>query len=282
MTTMSNRPVIISVALTGAGTQKAQNPAVPLTAQEIAEDIVACARAGASIAHIHVRDGEGKKTMALDKFVEAVELTRKRCREEGLDVLLNLTTSGGSYVDEERLQHLEALRPELCSFDAGTLNWGNSFVFENHPRFLEKLCHTVKELDIKPEVEVFDGGFLGNTAYYVKKGMLKAPIHYQFVMGVAGGLDGTVKNLSFLHDMLPEGSTWSVTGIGKAHLPMLFAALAMGADGVRVGLEDNILLRKGVLATNVQLVERAVELCGLAGRGVATAVQAREILGIPR
>lgn len=282
MTTMSNKPVIISVALTGAGTQKAQNPAVPLTAAEIAEDVVACARAGASVAHIHVRDDEGKKTMALEKFRDAVELTRKRCKEENIDILLNLTTSGGSYVDDERLQHLYALRPEMCSFDAGTLNWSNSFVFENHPRFLEKLCKAVNELDIKPEVEVFDGGFIGNTQYYVKKGMLKAPIHYQFVMGVSGGLDGSVRNLSFLHDMLPEGSTWSVTGIGKTHLPMLLAAMAMGADGVRVGLEDNIMYSKGVLATNPQLVERAAKLCAVAGREVATAAQAREILGIDR
>ncbi len=278
----SNRNVIISVALTGAGTQKSQNPAVPISPEEIAADVVACARAGAAIAHIHVRDENGAKTMALDRFVRTVELTRKACKEAGVDVLLNLTTSGGSYVDEERLAHLYALKPDMCSFDAGSLNWANSFVFENHPRFLTKLCEAVNELGIKPEVEVFDGGFMGNAAYYVKKGMLKTPVHYQFVLDVPGGLDGTVKNLSFLHDMLPEGSTWSVTGIGKAHMPMMLAGLAMGADGLRVGLEDNIMLNKekGELATNVQLVERAVRLCRASGRDIATAEEARGILGL--
>ena len=276
----SSRNVIISVALTGAGTQKSQTPHVPLSPEEIAADVVACAKAGAAIAHIHVRDEQGVKTMALDRFVKTVELTRKACAEAGVDVLLNLTTSGGSYVDHERLDHLYALKPDLCSFDAGSLNWANHHIFENSPAFLEKLCHAVNELNIKPEVEVFDGGFMGNTAYYVKKGLLKAPVHYQFVLGVSGGLDGTVRNLSFLHDMLPEGATWSVTGIGKSHLPMLYAGLAMGADGVRVGLEDNIMFSKGILATNVQLVERAVQLCQLANRGVATAQEAREILGI--
>lgn len=276
----SNGNVIISVALTGAGTQKSQNPAVPLSPEEIAADVVACAKAGAAVAHIHVRDENGAKTMGLEHFVKAVELTRDACRKANVDILLNLTTSGGSYDDDERLRHLYALKPDMCSFDAGSLNWGNSFVFENHPRFLAKLCAAVNELNIKPEIEVFDGGFMGNTAYYVKKGMLKTPVHYQFVMDVPGGLDGTVKNLSFLHDMLPEGSTWSVTGIGKSHMPMMLAGLAMGADGLRVGLEDNIMLRKGVLATNAQLVERATQLCRLSGREIATAAEARDILGI--
>lgn len=276
----SDKNVILSVALSGAGTQKSQNPAVPISPEEIAADVVACAKAGAAIAHIHVRDENGAKSMKLEYFVKAVELTREACRKANVDVLLNLTTSGGSYIDDERLAHLYALKPDMCSFDAGSLNWGNHHIFENSPAFLEKLCAAVNELNIKPEVEVFDGGFMGNAAYYVKKGMLRAPLHYQFVLDVPGGLDGTVRNLSFLHDMLPAGSTWSVTGIGKAHMPMMLAGLALGADGIRVGLEDNIMFRKGVLATNVQLVERAARLCEVSGRGVATAAEAREILGV--
>ena len=278
--------LIISCCLSGAATKKEVAPTVPYHPDEIAAEVVRVAQAGAAVAHIHVRDDNGVKSMSTDKFNEVARPTREACRAAGVDILLNFTTSGGSYVDDERLAHLYANRPEMCSFDAGTLNWSNSFVFENHPRFLEKLCKAVNELDIKPEVEVFDGGFMGNTAYYVKKHGLKTPTHYQFIMGVPGGLDGTAKNLAFLVDMLPEGATWSVSGIGKSHMPMLLCGLAMGADGVRVGLEDNVVYRyengQKVIATNVQLVERAVRLAREAGREIATAQDAREILGIRR
>jgi 3-keto-5-aminohexanoate cleavage enzyme len=279
--------LIISCCLSGAATKKEMAPSVPYHPDEIAAEVVRVAKAGAAIVHIHVRDDQGMKSMSLDKFTQAVELTRAACKKENLDVVINLTTSGGSYIDEERIQHLEKLRPEMCSFDAGTLNWSNSFVFENHPRFLEKLCKAVLEYDVKPEIEVFDTGFMGNTAFYIKKHGLKTPTHYQFIMDVPGGIDGTVKNLAFLVDMLPEGSTWSVSGIGKSHLSMLLTALAMGADGVRVGLEDNIMFSvdkngKKIVGTNEQFVKRAVELAKLSGREIATAQEAREILGITR
>jgi 3-keto-5-aminohexanoate cleavage enzyme len=279
--------LIISCCLSGAGTKKEQAPAVPYHPEEIAADVVRVAKAGAAIVHIHVRDDQGTKSMSLDKFIQTIDLTRAACKKENVDVVINLTSSGGSYVDEERLQHLAKIRPEMCSYDAGTINWSNSFVFENHPRFLEKLTKTVLEYDIKPEVEVFDTGFMGNTAFYIKKHGLKVPTHYQFIMDVPGGIDGTVKNLAFLVDMLPEGSTWSVSGIGYSHMPMLLAALAMGADGVRVGLEDNIIYGKDekgnkIIGTNEQFVKRAVELAKIAGRGIATAQEARDILGITR
>jgi 3-keto-5-aminohexanoate cleavage enzyme len=279
--------LIISCCLSGAATKKEMAPAVPYHPDEIAADVVRVAKAGAAIVHIHVRDDQGVKSMSLDKFTQALDLTRAACKKENLDVVINLTSSGGSAVDEERLQHLQKLRPEMCSFDAGTLNWSNSFIFENHPRFLEKLCKVTNECDIKPEIEIFDTGFMGNTAFYIKKHGLKTPTHYQFIMDVPGGVDGTVKNLAFLVDMLPAGSTWSVSGIGKSHMPMLLAALAMGADGVRVGLEDNIMYSvdengKKTVGTNEQFVRRAVELAKIAGRGIATAQEAREILGITR
>lgn len=279
--------VIISCCLSGAGTTKEAAPAVPIHPDEIAADVVRVVKAGAAIVHIHIRDDDGKKSMSIDKFTEAVELTREACKKENLDVIINLTTSGGSYIDEERIDHLVKLRPEMCSFDAGTLNWGNSFVFENHPRFLEKLTKAVVEHDIKPEVEVFDTGFMGNTAFYIKKHGLKTPTHYQFIMNVPGAMPGSTKNLAFFVDMLPKGSTWSVSGIGSSHMPMLLAAFAMGADGVRVGLEDNIVYGKDkdgnkIIGTNEQFVKRAAELARLAGRGVATAQEARDLLGITR
>lgn len=279
-----NKKVIITAALSGTTTTKEMAPTVPLTAEEIAEETVAVVKAGASVVHIHVRDDQGYPTMDTPKFEDAYKATQTALRREGLDAILNLTTSGaaeGTAPLELRLGHLRSLKPELCSFDAGTMNWGCRLVFENTPAFLSELCKCVAEEGIKPEIEIFDGGMMGNVAYYIKNGMLKTPCHYQFVLGVLGGLEGTVENLLFLRNRLPEGATWSVTGIGKAHVPMMLAGLALGCDGLRVGLEDNLYLDRGIKATNVQLVERATALCRLAGREPATVAEAREILSLP-
>ena len=276
--------VIITAALSGTATTKEMAPAVPLTAEEIAEDAVAVVKAGASVIHIHVRDERGLPTMDTGRFEETYHAVQAALKREGLDAVLNLTTSGasgGTAPLELRLGHLRRLKPEMCSFDAGTMNWDCSLVFENTPAFLKELCQCVSEEGVKPEIEIFDGGMMGNVEYYVENGLLKSPCHYQFVLGVLGGLEGTVKNLLFLKERLPEGATWSVTGIGKAHVPMMLAGLALGCDGLRVGLEDNLYLSRGVKATNAQLVARAAGLCLLAGREPATAAQAREILSLP-
>ena len=285
--------VIISVCLCGAGTKKAQAPTVPYTPEEISDQAIECAKAGAAIAHIHVRedkmvDGEmqiGYKSMSLEKFTETVELTRRKCKEQGVDIVLNLTTSGGEYEDQKRLQHLGKLLPEMCSFDPNTLNWSNSYIFENSPRFLNLLSQEVVKYNIKPEFEVFDTGHIDSVMYYVNKWNIPQPPHIQFIMGVGGSMPGTAENLAFLVNKLPAGATWSVSGIGKAHMPMMRAGLALGCDGLRVGLEDNILYGKEpdgtkIIATNKMLVERAVELSKLAGREIATAADARQILGL--
>lgn len=285
--------VIISVCLCGAGTKKAQAPTVPYTPEEISDQAIECAKAGAAIAHIHVRedkmvDGEmqiGYKSMSLEKFTETVELTRRKCKEQGVDIVLNLTTSGGEYEDQKRLQHLGKLLPEMCSFDPNTLNWSNSYIFENSPRFLNLLSQEVVKYNIKPEFEVFDTGHIDSVMYYVNKWNIPQPPHIQFIMGVGGSMPGTAENLAFLVNKLPAGATWSVSGIGKAHMPMMLAGLALGCDGLRVGLEDNILYGKNpdgtkIIATNKMLVERAVELSKLAGREIATAADARQILGL--
>jgi 3-keto-5-aminohexanoate cleavage enzyme len=287
--------IIIQVCLCGAGTKKEQAPTVPYYAEEIAEQIVACAKAGASIAHIHVREdklvnGEmqvGYKSMSLEKFTDAVEMTRKACKKAGVDIIINLTTSGGEYEDKKRLQHLGALKPEMCSFDPNTLNWANSYIFENSPRFLNLLSQEVVKHDIKPEFEVFDTGHIDSVMYYVNKWNIPKPLHIQFIMGVGGAMPGTAENLAFLVGKLPADATWSVSGIGKAHMPMMLAGLALGCDGLRVGLEDNILYGRNpdgskVIGTNVMFVERAVELSRIAGREIANADEAREILGITR
>jgi uncharacterized protein (DUF849 family) len=282
--------VIIQVCLCGAGTKKDQAPTVPYTADELAEQIVACAKAGASIAHIHVREDKevagkleiGYKSMSLQKFTDAVEAARAACKAAGVDILINLTTSGGEYEDQKRIQHLAALLPEMCSFDPNTINWANSYIFENSPRFLNYLAQEVVKTDVKPEFEVFDTGHIDSVMYYVTKHNIPQPPHIQFIMGVGGSMPGTAENLAFLVGKLPAGATWSVSGIGKCHMSMMLAGLALGCDGLRVGLEDNIYLSRGVIGTNLQLVERAVTLSKLAGREIATADEAREIMGITR
>ena len=274
--------LIITAALLGAGTTRAQASTVPLTPDEIAQQVVAAAKAGAAIVHLHARDDEGKNTMETQRFVEIYEKSTQACREAGVDVIFNLTSSGGKFPYEMRLAHLKLLEPEMCSYDPGSINWGDSYVFLNEPAFLRQLSQVVMEHNIKPELEIFDGGMLYTCLDYIRKGLLKPPCHFQFVLGVSGGLPGTVDSLAFLLDKLPEGATWSATGIGKAHMPVMLASLAAGCTGLRVGLEDNVLMSRGVPATNVSLVERAAALGRLAGREIATAAEAREILGITR
>jgi len=276
------KKVIITAALCGAGTLKSQTQYVPVTPEEIAADAIACAKAGAAVIHFHARDDEGKNTMETDRFVQVIELARAECAKANVDIVFNLTTSGAKFPEDMRLAHLPLLKPEMCSFDPGTMNWANSYVFLNTPGFLERLGVLTQELNIKPELEIFDAGMMGNVNYYLKKGFLKEPLHYQYVLGASGGMDGNIASLAFLLPMMRAGSTWSVTGIGRTNMPMMLAALSEGCDGLRVGLEDNIFMEKGVLATNVSLVERAVTLCEAAGRSIATAAEAREILGLTK
>lgn len=276
------KKLIVSAAITGSAGSKALSPHIPITPEEIGEEAVAVAKAGASMVHIHVHDKDGNPTMDTAYFVEAFEAVKGATEKAGVDIIVNLTTSGGSYDTELRLAHLKALHPEVCSYDAGSFNWALGGIFQNSPDFLVECGKLIQELDIKPEIEVFDYGMLGNALAYAQHGVLKTPCHFQFVLGVLGAMEGTVEHLQYLHSKLPEGCTWSVTGIGKAHLPMVLAGLALGADGLRVGLEDNLYLSKGVKATNVQLVERAVAIARLVGREPATADEARAMLGITR
>jgi uncharacterized protein (DUF849 family) len=276
------KKLIITAALVGAGTTRAQTPHVPITPDEIAADVIACAKAGAAIAHLHVRDENGKNSMSTEIFTEVVTKVRRAIADAGLDVVLNLTTSGSAFSEELRLAHLPILLPEMCSYDPGSMNWANSYVFLNTPKFLEKLGTECTRLEIKPEIEIFDAGMIGNVEYYLKKGFLKLPLHYQFVLDVPGGMPGNLESLAYLLPKLPPGSTWSITGIGKAHVPMMLAGLSAGCDGLRVGLEDNIFMEKGVHATNAQLVERAVRYGQMVGREIATAEEARQILGLKK
>ncbi len=270
--------VIITVAPTGAWPTKENNPNIPLTPREIAEDVVSCWKAGAAVAHLHMRDDEGKGSMSKDKFREAVTRIRDQC-----DIVLNLTTSGDlNATDEDRMAHLIELKPDMASYDCGSMNWMHNSVFLNHPAFLEKLGRVMAENGVKPEIEVFDSGMLYNALYYLKKGVLKEPLHFQFVLGAAGGTAATVENLLYLKSILPGGSTWSAFGIGRGHLPILLTTLALGGH-IRVGMEDNVLYSKNRLAvSNSEFVDRTARILREADKSAASPAEAREILSIPR
>lgn len=274
---------IITIATTGAYPQKSDNPAIPLTPKEIVEDVYDCWKAGAAIAHLHMRNDEGKGAMDINKFRETKELLEKL--HPDCDIILNMTTSGDVLAtDETRMHHLPALHPEMASYDCGTMNWQNSGIFQNRPEFLEKLGKLMIDENVKPEIEVFDPGMIGNAAYYIKKGFIKTPAHFQFCMGVTNGIKGTMKNLVFMKETLEQlcpCSTWSVFGVGQCALEMMYGGIAMGGH-IRVGMEDNVFYKKGELATsNRQFVERAARLIREFGLEVATPDEAREILSLP-
>lgn len=271
-----NNKTIITVAPTGAWPTKEHNPNIPLTPKEIAQDVYECWQAGAAMAHLHMRDDDGRGTMSVDKFTETVELIRSKC-----DIILNLTTSGDlNATDDTRMEHLIKLKPEMASFDAGSMNWMHNSLFINHPHFLEKLGQTMIDNGVKPEIEIFDAGMIYNAEYYMKKGVIKVPAHYQFVLGAAGGTAATVENLVYLKNLIPQGSTWSALGIGNGHLPIMLTAIAMGGH-VRVGMEDNVMFAKNQPADcNAQFVQRTTRIIKEANKEVATVNEARKILGV--
>ena len=275
---MGNK-VIISAALTGALTPKAKNANVPVTPQEIADDAYACWKEGAAIVHLHMRDDNAMGTMDTKKFAETIKLIRAH---EDCDVIINCTSSGDAKATEEtRKEHFQNVPGiEIGSYDIDTFNWDMAWVFENPAPFLKDLSDLYKSKGIKPEVEIFDEGMLTIARSYVERGILEKPVWCQFVMGLAaGGMEATVENLYYLASHLPEGFIWSCTGIGSGHLPMVYAALALGGH-IRVGLEDNLYYARGVKASNTMLVARAARIVRNFGKEVATPAEAREMIGL--
>ena len=278
------KKTIITAAVTGAWPKKENNPNVPMTPQEIADDVYACWKAGAAIAHLHMRDDEGNGTMDTAKFEETVNLIHTKYPD--CDIILNLTTSGDIHADDEiRVAHVKKLKPEMASYDCGSMNWLNSGLFINSPKFLTDCGLLFQETNTKPEIEAFDPGMIGNAAYYIKKGVLKTPVHFQFCMGCANGIAGSMKNLIFMKETADElvgkgNYTWSCFGVGHSAMEMLYGAVALGG-GIRVGMEDNVMYAKGQLAeSNVQFVERAARVIREYGNEVATPAEAREMLGL--
>ena len=286
MSNLQNK-VIITAALTGAVTPAGYH--IPETPEQMAEEAYQCWKAGAAIVHLHMRDEQGLGTMDAGRFKKTIELIRAH---KDCDVVINCTSSGDNRVsggDPEgnaiRMLHMRTIDGiEMGSYDAGSFNWMPGGVFMNTPQFLQELGDVYMERGIKPELEIFDTGMLGVSNYFVKKGHLPTPCHYQFCLGVLGGMPATVENLLYLTKHIPEGSTWSAFGVGAGHLPIMYAALALGGN-IRVGLEDNVVYGKDeegnkILATNLMLVERAVKAVETFGKKPATSAQAREILGI--
>ena len=264
--------LIITAAMIGAEVTRQHNPNLPVTPEEVALAAYDCYQAGASVIHLHVREDDETPTQAGERFRETIEKIKAKC-----DIIIQVSTGGAvGMTAEERLQPVY-LKPEMATLSTGSVNFGDD-VFLNPPSYLEEFARAMKENGVKPEIEVFDVGMINNALQLVKKGLLEEPLHYDFVMGVPGGIPGTLKNLLHLSESIPPGSTWTVAGMGRFELPLGTAAIIMGGH-VRVGFEDNIYYEKGVLAqSNAQLVERIVRVAEIHNRPIAKPDEARSIL----
>ena len=293
---MHARKTIITCAVTGNLTRPEQHPGLPITPAQIATAALEAARAGASVAHIHVRDPQtGRPSMDIELYREVIE----RIREVDQDLVINLTTGpGGRFIPsdddprvaapgttllppEKRVEHIAALRPDICSLDLNTMNSGGDVVI-NTPKNVRRMAQVIREAGVKPELEIFDSGDLHLALDLIKEGVLDGPGLWTFVMGVKYGFAATPETLLYARNFLPQGALWSAFGIGRAEFPIVAQAWLAGGH-VRVGLEDNIYLSKGVLAeSNAELVARARDIVLSMGGEIATAAQAREQLGLTR
>ncbi|MEW5910663.1 MAG: 3-keto-5-aminohexanoate cleavage protein [Thermodesulfobacteriota bacterium] len=266
--------LIITVALTGNVPTKEMNPNLPVTPEEIAADVKRCRDAGASIFHVHARDASQKPTLDIDVFKTIV----RAIKGSAPDVIIQLSTGGRAGKEWEARANPIRLLPEMGSFTTGSNNLPG-MVYENSPQFIEFLASVYRETEVKPEIEVFETGMIANALFLWKKEYLQPPFHFDFVLGAPGAMPGSVKNLLFLSESIPDGSTWSVAGIGKREIPLSAAAIPMGGH-VRVGLEDNLFMPDGSSASNPLLVEKIVRIAREIGREIATPEDARRILSL--
>lgn len=268
--------LIITIAPTGNVPTREMTPHVPLTPEEIARDIYDSYNAGAAVAHIHARDENGRPTHRKEIFAQILS------RMEALNcpVVRQISTGGrAGRTFEERAGALQ-LNPEMASLTTGSTNFPN-MAYVNEPDFIRMLSVEIKSRNIKPELEVFDLAMVANAVKLYNEGLLTLPLQFNFVLNITGALPGTPRNLVFLVDSLPPDALWTVSAMGKSHVPLSTMAIAMGGN-VRVGIEDNIYYDRGVPATNPKLVERIVRIAREVGREVATPDEARSILGIKK
>ncbi|MCJ7873672.1 3-keto-5-aminohexanoate cleavage protein [Phaeobacter sp. J2-8] len=292
-----NQEVFITCAVTGAAQTQDKSPAVPRSPQQIADSAIAAARAGAAIVHCHVRDPDtGAPSRRPQYFRELTD----RIRAADVDVVLNLSCGmGGDVVfgppdaplpldsegtdlisTEERLAHVIECRPEICTLDCGTMNFAeNDYVLTNTPGMLRAMGRRMTELGIKPEIEAFDTGHLWLAKQLASEGVLEDPALVQLCMGVPWGAPDDLTTFLAMVAGIPEGWTFSAFGLGRNQMPYVAASVLAGGN-VRVGLEDNLMLERGVLATNAQLVERAVGIIERLGARVIGPQEVRDKLGL--
>ncbi len=266
--------LIITAAISGAEVTKEHNPNVPYTVEEVGREAESAYKAGASIIHLHVRNDDGTPTQDKARFKACMDEIKKRCP----DVIIQPSTGGAvGMSDEERLQPTE-LGPEMATLDCGTVNFGGDEIFINTENTIKNFGRILMERGVKPEIEVFDKGMIDYAIKFQKQGFIKKPMHFDFVLGVQ--ISASARDLAFMVDSIPEGSTWTVAGMGRHQIPMAMIGMAMGGN-VRVGFEDNVYISKGVLAkSNGELVEKVVRIAAEMGREIATPDEAREILGL--
>jgi uncharacterized protein (DUF849 family) len=289
-----NNDVIITCAVTGAGDTTSRSNLVPITPRQVADAAIEAANAGAAVVHVHVRDpetGQGSRDPAL--FRETVDMIRA----SGVDMIINLTAGmGGDWVPseedpslpgpgsdmvgpEERLRHVIECMPDICSLDCGTMNFAGDYAYINTAPFLRRMAEIVQELGVKPELEVFDLGQIRLARSLIDDGLINAPPMFQLCLGIPWGAGADTETMSAMKQALPPGALWAGFGISRMQMPMVAQAVLLGGN-VRVGLEDNIYLDKGVLASNGMLVERAGEIIERMGARVVGPNEARKIIGL--
>jgi len=283
-----NRNVILTCAVTGAGDTTGKNPNVPITPKQIADDCIAAAKAGASVAHIHVRDPEtGAVSHSVDHFREVMQ----RVREADVDIVMNITAGGGGdwipdaedptrggpgsdiQTPAERHEPVGELLPELCTLDCGSLNFGD-MVYVNTADWLREHARLVQAAGVKPELECFDLGHVWFARQLQQEGLIDGDPLYQLCLGIPWGAEADPETMLAMRNKLPENAHWAAFGIGRQQMPMVAQAMLLGGH-VRVGLEDNLYLKKGVLATNGGLVEKAGGIIESLGGRVMTPAETR-------
>lgn len=284
--------LIITAAIIGGITTREKNPNPPLTPKEIAESAMECHKAGAAVCHIHVRDLKTHlSSMQFELYKEVFDRVRDKC-----DMVINLTTGAGGRLlydpasgawntaelksPEERVEHVLKLKPELCSLDVGTLNFGPR-AFINLVSIVEKMAKMIKDAGVKPEMEVFDLGHIRIAKHLVQQGLVEKPALFQLCLGIPWGTEATTENMIYMRNNLPADCLWYAFGIGPTHFSMAATSIINGGHA-RVGFEDNLFIRKNVPATsNAEMVRKVVEIAALFDREVATAKEARKILRLP-
>jgi 3-keto-5-aminohexanoate cleavage enzyme len=268
--------LIITVAAIGAEVTKTDNPNLPITPDEIAEEVYKAYQAGASVAHIHARKPDGTPTQDKEVYREIINKIKAKC-----DIIIQVSTGGAVGMNPQERIAPVSLKPEMATLTTGTCNFGPD-VFMNTLPDIEIFANEMKNHNVMPEIEVFDFGMINTAHNLMKKGLIPEKVNFDFVMGVPGALPGHSRYLPLLVSEIPPNCTWTVAGIGRFELPLAVMSIAMGGN-VRVGFEDNIFYSKGVLAeSNAQLVERIVRIAKENSREIANPDEARKIFGIKK